>query len=1033
MNAERKTCRECGTELAEDAVRGLCPLCLLQVGLASQTTDPNATVAANGGGGKRRPLPNVGEQFGSYRILRLLGRGGMGVVYEAEEQDTGRRIALKVLARQFDSAKDRTRFLREGRLAASINHPNSVYVFGTEEIDGVPTIAMELVSGGTLAERLKHRGPMRVPEAVDAILQIIAGLEAAQAIGILHRDIKPGNCFEDADGTIKIGDFGLSISTAAREENNLTADGAMVGTPAFCSPEQLRGEELSTRSDMYSVGGTLFFLLTGRVPFEGHNVVQLTANVLEKPAPSPRDFRKEIPKGLASVVLRCLEKQSADRFKSYDDLRQSLAPYSSTAPTPATLSLRFLAGLLDGTAVGLVGMVIMFLFFGNPMGWLKVVCEESPRKFLWMLGWLLPVLLYYGILEGIWGAAAGKALCGLRVVKPNKTSPGFFSAALRALVFVVLPSLPSWIAYSVNPKAVIGGPFWLQQLPGFLFYVVLALLFCTARRRNGFAAVQDLMTKTRVISRAALERRPLPSIVETQPTAVDAKPAIGPYQVLETLEATAEGQWLLCYDLRLLRKVWIRTVPPGTPPIPTPLRNIGRVTRLRWLMGRRSPEENWDAFEAASGKSLLQLIQDCRPRGIPRNSSISADVETMAVPQPWRQVRFWLYDLAKEISAAKKDGTLPEVLALDRVWITRDGRAKLLDFPSPGLANPNNRQADTTPSVVTVREGQSPQRFLSEVAVAALEGRADAAVAEPAVLLPLHARNFLKSLPQLADADAVVAAFQPLLRRVTTVSRLRRAAIVAGCAAFPVLMSVFSVVATNMMHEMAPNAMELFHVLQQRSSVPSDKENADVAVAAKHKEKTLTNRHIAVYIASHFRDTITDKGNWESPFMLSLVKGDDRAFAERSVAEHPAPTRKEIAEADAVLEPRLRKYRDFEPQPIFILMMLLTIYVSIPAVVAALLFRGGLVVWMAGVTFLRRDGKRASRLRVFWRALVAWGPLWLALILIVSSSGKQNPITSNDLPLAVLLTLFFVLSIVSVALPTRGLADRLAGTWPMPR
>ena len=240
-----------------------------------------------------------GEQFGPYRILRLLGRGGMGVVYEAEEQETGRRVALKVLGRQFDSPEDRARFLREGRLAASINHPNSVYVFGTEEIDGTPTIAMELVSGGTLQERVKNRGPMPVPVAVDAILQIIAGLEAAQAIGILHRDIKPGNCFEDADGTVKIGDFGLSISTAARAETNVTAAGAMVGTPAFCSPEQLRGEELNARSDMYSVGGTLFYLLTGRVPFEGHNLVQLTANVLEKPAPSPRDFRKEIPKGLA--------------------------------------------------------------------------------------------------------------------------------------------------------------------------------------------------------------------------------------------------------------------------------------------------------------------------------------------------------------------------------------------------------------------------------------------------------------------------------------------------------------------------------------------------------------------------------------------------------------------------------------------------------------------------------------------------------------------------------------------------------------
>jgi len=398
MNAPRKTCAECGAELADDAVRGLCPRCLLQAGLGSQT-DPNATVAAAGGSGRRRTLPDLGERFGPYRILRLLGRGGMGVVYEAEEQETGRRVALKVLIRQFDSPSDRGRFLREGRLAASINHPNSVYVYGTEEIDGMPTIAMELVSGGTLQERVRNQGPMPVPVAVDAILEIIAGLEGAQAIGILHRDIKPGNCFEDADGTVKIGDFGLSISTAARAEANITAEGAMVGTPAFCSPEQLRGEELSARADMYSVGGTLFFLLTGRVPFEGHNLAQLTANVLEKPAPSPRDFRKEIPKGLAGVIQRCLAKQPADRFKSYGDLRQALAPYGSTAPTPATLSLRFLAGVLDMLVISLPGTVIMFLCFGNPMGWLTLAYERLPKALLWMLGSLCTVLLYYAVFE----------------------------------------------------------------------------------------------------------------------------------------------------------------------------------------------------------------------------------------------------------------------------------------------------------------------------------------------------------------------------------------------------------------------------------------------------------------------------------------------------------------------------------------------------------------------------------------------------------------------------------------------------------
>src|SRR6516162_8009770 len=134
---------------------------------------------------------------------------------------------------------------------------------------------------------------------------MIEGLEAAQRVGILHRDIKPSNCFIGEDGAVKIGDFGLSISTAVRTEPALTATGAFLGTPAFCSPEQLRGEELSTRSDMYSVGATLFNLLTGRTSFEAPNLVQMLATVLEQRPPSPRQFRPEIPQGLARVVLRC--------------------------------------------------------------------------------------------------------------------------------------------------------------------------------------------------------------------------------------------------------------------------------------------------------------------------------------------------------------------------------------------------------------------------------------------------------------------------------------------------------------------------------------------------------------------------------------------------------------------------------------------------------------------------------------------------------------------------------------------------------
>src|ERR1017187_1795295 len=251
-------CPECGTELPANVPPGSCPKCLLKLGLDGQPEQET--------GGMVRKLPVPGQNFGHFSIVRTLGRGGMGVVYEAQDLDSGRQVALKVLSQALESPKARKRFLHEGQLAASINHPNCVYIFGTEEIDGISVISMELASSGTLQDMVKDHGPMPAPKAVDAILQIIAGLEAAASEDVLHRDVKPANCFVSADGTIKVGDFGLSISASTRNASDLISRGSFVGTPSCCAPEQLRGEKSSVRSDIYAVGVTLYYLLTGKIP-----------------------------------------------------------------------------------------------------------------------------------------------------------------------------------------------------------------------------------------------------------------------------------------------------------------------------------------------------------------------------------------------------------------------------------------------------------------------------------------------------------------------------------------------------------------------------------------------------------------------------------------------------------------------------------------------------------------------------------------------------------------------------------------------
>src|SRR5215204_456556 len=329
-----RLCPRCGKALAEDAPEGLCAACLLAAGtetLTHATLEDALTVTTRGGSAAQyAPVAHLadGQSWGPYRIGRLLGRGGMGEVHEAEHVESGRRIALKVLRGRMQDADERARFLREGQLAASISHPHTVYIFGSEEIAGVPVISMELLPGGTLKDRIAAEGPLRPAVAVSAVLDIVGGLDAAQAAGILHRDIKPSNCFVDSDGSVKVGDFGLSISTLARDVDEQLATG-FEGTPQFAAPEQLRGEPLDLRADIYAVGATLYYLLTGRQPFHARDLRELVQRATTEPAPSPRALRPEIPSGLATVILKCLAKAPAQRPASYTALAEMLRPFSA--------------------------------------------------------------------------------------------------------------------------------------------------------------------------------------------------------------------------------------------------------------------------------------------------------------------------------------------------------------------------------------------------------------------------------------------------------------------------------------------------------------------------------------------------------------------------------------------------------------------------------------------------------------------------------------------------------------------------------
>ncbi len=508
-------------------------------------------------------------------------------------------------------------------------------------------------------------------------------------------------------------------------EPALTSAGAFLGTPSFSSPEQLRGDELTVRSDIYAVGVTLYYLLTQRQPFQAANLVRLLATVLEQPAVSPARWRGNLPRGLCRAVLRCLEKNPGDRFASYAELRAALQPYASAAPTPATLGLRFLAGGIDSVLLGVPQQFLALAFMGGWDGLGRSDLFQTPRLGLVMLCNFSLVVCYHTVLEGLWGLTAGKAAVRLRVLRTDRNLPGLWRACLRVLICHGLPLLPGgllWFWGAVWKHPVVAD--WRLMPLSFAAWGVMALLFMTVRRRNGFAAVHDLVTGTRVVLRAAQPRRPgAPAEAPAVPP-TDNLPQIGPDHILDRLGASGDAEMLVGFDTRLLRKVWIRRLPAGAPPLPAPLRNLGRPARLRWLTGQRSSDEAWDAYEALQGQPLIQLL--------PAKTG-------------WEHARFWLADLLQELDAAR-DGAPPAALGLDRVWITADSRAKLLDFPAPG-ARPSPPAADA-------------QAFLRQVALAAVEGRAADLETTPAPMLAglLAPRRGVAAVPAAAghreDADA---------------------------------------------------------------------------------------------------------------------------------------------------------------------------------------------------------------------------------------------------------------------------------------
>ena len=299
----------------------------------TQATDHGKDTAALHGdtsptaqtGPSEAPSDWVGRQVGKYTITGVLGVGGMGVVLRGHDSTLERDVAIKLLPQELsDDSVALNRFLTEAKSAGKLNHPNTITLYEIGQTESTHYQAMEVVTGGSVEEKLAQAGSYSIAEATRLMIEACRGLSAAHTAGLIHRDIKPSNLLLTAEGTVKVSDFGLAKRTQS-QSMQVTRAGQIIGTPYYMSPEQCQSQEVDARSDIYSLGATYYSLLTGKTPYsDSDSVVQVMYAHCNAAPPNPCEIRTEVPAACANIIERAMAKKAADRYASIEEMRHDL-------------------------------------------------------------------------------------------------------------------------------------------------------------------------------------------------------------------------------------------------------------------------------------------------------------------------------------------------------------------------------------------------------------------------------------------------------------------------------------------------------------------------------------------------------------------------------------------------------------------------------------------------------------------------------------------------------------------------------------